>query len=90
MQYSIGKQLGLILAHFEYDLTQDPDDVEALQKIGLISESYKNFVAAELGNFKSDFDQGYEIGSTDIRKKEEAQLEGKELSAEMNKGLNLG
>ena len=75
MHYSIGKHLGVSLALFEYDSTRDPDDLEILQKIQLISEIYRNFSDPEYGNFKDDFQKGYEIGSADVRTMQEAEFE---------------
>lgn len=75
MYYSIGKHLGVLLALFEYDSIRDPDDLETLQKIQLISEVYGNFSDPEYGNFRDDFQKGYEIGSADVRMRQEAECE---------------
>lgn len=72
MYYSIGKQLGALLAHYEADLHEDPDDIEALQKISLISETYRNFTATEKPGFREDFEVAYQGSLSEIRKAAEA------------------
>ena len=62
MDYNIGRQLGILLAHFQDDLRENPDNVEALQKIRLISESYKNFATGEKPGFVADFEAGHSKG----------------------------
>lgn len=64
---SIGKQLGVLLANFESDLHKDVDDMEALQKITMISEAYRNFANAGLAGFQQDFADGYQVGVSDLR-----------------------
>ena len=59
MHCSIGKQLGVLLAQYEEALYRGGDDVETLQKLALISESYRNLVMAEKPGFEADFDVGY-------------------------------
>ena len=76
MDRHIGHHLGVLLAHFEYDSTMDPDDMETLQKICLISKAYRDFSEPEFGSFRADFQRGYKMGSEDVIR--EAKLEGAE------------
>lgn len=59
MYCSIGKQLGAVLADCENDLDIDIGNVEALKKVTLVSEAYRNFVAAGKPGFTADFEDGY-------------------------------
>ncbi|MGJ8530142.1 hypothetical protein [Maritalea sp.] len=59
MYCSIGKQLGSLLAHYEQDLDRNPDDIEALKKISLLSHAYRNFAQGDLKEFVQDFDAEY-------------------------------
>lgn len=63
---TIGTVLGAHLALFEEDLTNDPDDMEVMEKIRVISEAYRNFAIGGLKQFRTDFEQGYELGKRDV------------------------
>lgn len=66
MMASIGKQLGAIVALLENDLSQNPDDVEALKKLALASEAYRNFSQGGLEGFGAEFKKGYERAASDL------------------------
>ena len=91
MHFSIGRHLGNLLAHAEHDSGHDPSDLEALERIRLISEAYRNFANPEFGTFKNDFQEGYEIGATNVRKffRTEPTRDG-EKAAPGGDGPNLG
>lgn len=63
----IGEVLGVNLALFEEDLRNDPDDINVMEKIRLISEAYKNFSSGGLQSFQDDFESGYQWGKRDMR-----------------------
>lgn len=71
MDLSIGKHLGILLAHFEHDSICDPDDTETLQKISLISRAYSGFSNPEFGDFRRDFQKGYQLGTKDVMRETE-------------------
>lgn len=59
MHFSIGKQLGEVLAVAELELVQNIENKDALERIALVSEAYRNFVQSGKRNFELDFDAGY-------------------------------
>lgn len=71
MNFSIGEQLGMLLAYYEEDLRDNPDSIEALQKVSLVSASYSNFVSAGKPGFEIEFDQGYRKGEAAIKSRKE-------------------
>ncbi len=73
MLYSIGEQLGAMVAHFENDLSKNPDNLEAMKKLALASESYRNFSTGELSGFQEAFDRGYVAVCQDLKRSEELQ-----------------
>ncbi len=60
MTYSIGKQIGIIVAQLENDLHDDPDDINAMNKLAVISKSFHNFAIGDLKGFHADYEQGYD------------------------------
>lgn len=64
---SIAKTLGITLALLDQDLRTGSYNVETLQMIDYISNSYRNFVSQGFGNFREEFDEGYRLGQRDIR-----------------------
>lgn len=62
MSESIGESLGIILALFEQELREDPDNFAMLERIQKISEIYRNFAECDFDGFRADFDKGYEAG----------------------------
>lgn len=91
MRFSIGEQLGAMAAQFERDLSDDPDDIQAMQKMALVSESFRNFSLGGLEGFKEQFDLGYEnvvTGQRELERLEQAELEHKR--GEQDKGSTPG
>ncbi|WP_195819421.1 hypothetical protein [Roseobacter sp. MH60115] len=70
---SIGEVLGTHLALFEHDLTEDPDNLEIMEKIRFISEAYRNFTSGGLASFSEDFEHGYQRGKRDVHSSLEAE-----------------
>lgn len=60
MKYSIGDKIGAMVAHFENDLAEDPYSLDALQRLALASEVFRNFSMGGLPGFQQEFDQGYD------------------------------
>lgn len=59
MHGSIGRQLGEMLAQYEEDLSLGGDDVETMQKLALLSETFQNFANSGRTEFVAEFDAGY-------------------------------
>ena len=74
MRYSIGEQLGAMIAHFENDLSEDFDNLATLQKLALASEAFKNFSVGGLEGLKDAFDKGYASANRDLKEMEEHQV----------------
>ncbi len=74
MDENIGRTLGVTLALYQSSLTDDPDNMEWLSRIELVSSAYKNFINAGLEGFEEAFRNGYEAGKRDMS--EDPQLEG--------------
>lgn len=68
MTCSIGEQIGAMVAHLENDLAEDPDDLEAMRKLALTSEIYRNFAMGGLEGFRQGYDRGYEAVEEDLRR----------------------
>lgn len=62
MSVSIGESLGTVLALFEQELRENPDDMAMLSRIWKISEIYRNFSENDFQGFKADFESGYKAG----------------------------
>jgi hypothetical protein len=76
MGYLIGEQLGAIVALLEDDLSKDPYDLEAMQRLALASESYRNFSMGSLPRFQQNYDKGYASASRDLRRAEQNWKQG--------------
>lgn len=66
MDFNVGRQLGVMLAQIEDDLREDPDNMEALQRMALLSESYRNFATAGKADFTNQFEAGYRACAAEI------------------------
>lgn len=67
MRFSIGEQLGAMIAHFEFELSSDIDNLEALQKLAFASEAYRNFSMGSLPRFQEDYERGYDAACSDLK-----------------------
>jgi len=90
MIYSIGKQLGEMAAHLERRLSEDPDDIEAMQKLAFVSESYRNFSMGGLKGFQDDFDRGYAAIVAEVQEFERSEQARYERERSDPSGLDSG
>lgn len=67
MRFSIGEQLGAMIAHFEFELSSDIDNLEALQKLAYASEAFRNFSMGSLPDFQEDYRRGYDAVCRDLK-----------------------
>lgn len=67
MDVDFARALGEILAFQTNELNKDPHDKDALDRIAVISEAYRNFVSAGLSGFKESFESGLGQAQRDVR-----------------------
>lgn len=68
MSETIGESLGIILALFEEDLRENPDNLEMLHRVHKISDIYRNFTMREFRGFQAEFEKGYDAGKADTKR----------------------
>lgn len=76
---SIGRQLGINLAYLELELAQSPVELEILQKINLVSQTFKNFKRAGWEGFEAEFSEGYKVATEEISRNQEGLAEDAKL-----------
>lgn len=71
---SFGRSLGAQFAYCESDLLNDATDTEALNRVRIFSEIYRNFAMGGLAGFTASFERGYALARRDIEVDQGAEL----------------